>query len=243
MVVFYSPDLLIQVTLTGQLSLLMMIETFTLAGVHVVSANTDGITFKVHKSQKELVSNLIKEWEYVTGFETEETKYRAYYGRDVNNYIAIGVDDKVKSKGAYSNPWGHMDDSKNSIVRLHKNPVTTVVLDAVEQQLIRGTPTVETIRACNDICKFVVVRTVTGGAVKNGEYLGKTIRWYYATGETDPLIVAKSGNKVPRSDGARPLMVLPTAFPEDVDFDWYEREAQKILTEVGYQNAPPASAQ
>jgi hypothetical protein len=78
------------------------------------------------------------------------------------------------------------------------------------------------------------VRTfVKGGAVKDGEYLGKAIRWYYAQGMEGEIVYAKSGNKVPRSDGAKPLMVLPEAFPNDVDFGWYIREAEEMLNEIG----------
>lgn len=243
--ILYAPDLLTQVTLTGQLALLMMIERFELAGIHVISANTDGITFKVHKTQQDLMRAIIKQWEIDTGFETEETQYRAYYGRDVNNYIAIGSNGKIKSKGAYSNPWAHMDDSKNSVMRMHKNPVTTVVLDAVEQLLLKGTPIENTIRPCTDITRFVVLRTVTGGAVKDGEYLGKTIRWYYSTERKEGeniIVVAKTGNKVPRSEGAKPLMVLPATLPVDIDYNWYEEEARRVLTEIGYLRPETAAA-
>ena len=42
----YSPDLMLTVTLTGQLVLLLLIETLELAGISVVSGNTDGIVIK-----------------------------------------------------------------------------------------------------------------------------------------------------------------------------------------------------
>ena len=45
---------------------------------------------------------------------------------------------------------------------------------------------------------------------------------------------ASNGNKVPRSDGACPLMPLPKEFPVDVDFEWYENETYKILKQIGY---------
>jgi hypothetical protein len=93
---------------------------------------------------------------------------------------------------------------------------------------------VTTIMESRDIRKFVSVRNVTGGAVKNGEYLGKNIRWYYAKDEMGEIVYAKSGKKVPRSDGARPLMQLPEQFPDDVNFDWYIAEAEKMLREIGY---------
>ena len=42
-----------------------------------------------------------------------------------------------------------------------------------------------------------------------------------------------NGNKVPKSDGAVPLMVYPEEFPDNVDFDWYIEEANKILGHIG----------
>src|SRR5665648_505827 len=42
----YAPDLLIQVTLTGQLALLMLIEMIEGIGISIVSGNTDGIVIK-----------------------------------------------------------------------------------------------------------------------------------------------------------------------------------------------------
>lgn len=236
--ILYSPDLLTQVTLTGQLSLLMLIERFELAGFSVVSANTDGITVKALRAKAATLQAIVKQWETDTGFSVEETKYRAYYAKDVNNYIAV-KDKGVKSKGLYSNPWGHLDDEKNLIMRLHKNPVNTVCLDAVEALLTTGIPIETTIRDCKDVCKFVSVRSVKGGAVKDGEYLGKTIRWYY-TAEEGEIVSAKTGNKVPRSDGAKPLMTLPATLPLDLSLDWYIAEAQRILVAIGY--AEPESS-
>ena len=67
------------------------------------------------------------------------------------------------------------------------------------------------------------------------EYLGKSIRWYYAVGVQGEIVYATNGNKVPRSEGAKPMMDLPDEFPADVDFEWYEQECEKILKAIGYQ--------
>ena len=239
----YAPDLLIQVTLTGQLSLLLLIERLEMAGIHVISANTDGIVVKPHRSQTETMQAIVKQWERDTQFEMEESRYLALYSRDVNNYIAIkkkfdkvnkvwlDQPDGTKTKGAYANPWNSNDDKS---MWLHKNPTNTICVEAVEALLTKSVPLVTTIRQCRDIRKFVSVRTVKGGAYKDGAFLGKSIRWYYAEGETGTIVYAMKGSKVPRSDGAKPLMDLPEHFPCDVDFDWYEKEANKILKEIGY---------
>ena len=44
--VLYAPHLMIATTLTGQLSLLMLIERAESAGIPVVSGNTDGVVFR-----------------------------------------------------------------------------------------------------------------------------------------------------------------------------------------------------
>jgi hypothetical protein len=233
--ILYSPDLLIQVTMTGQLLLLMLIERLELNGIHVVSANTDGVVIKCPRDQRELLDRVTRQWEMDTGFETEETTYRSIYSRDVNNYIAVKEDGSVKSKGAYSNPWA---STKNLAERLFKNPTSTICVEAVQEYLTKQTPLDDTIRACQDIGKFVVVRSVKGGAVKiwpddSIEYVGKSVRWYYARDLGGEIIYATTGNKVPRSDGAKPLMELPESWPEDIDYEWYAAEAYRILEDIG----------
>ena len=217
----YSPDLLIQTTLTGQLALLMLIEALESEGIPVVSANTDGIVIKCPVSKVAMMEFVVWEWEQATRFDTEATYYRALYSRDVNNYIAIKPDGGFKLKGAYA-PAG-----------LQKNPTNEICTGAVVKFLIDGTPVEDTIRACRDIRKFVTIRQVKGGAVKGDQFLGKAVRWYYAAGVTGTINYKINGYTVARSEGARPLMELPEQFPDDVDFDWYIREARSILDDIG----------
>lgn len=241
--VLYAPDLLIQTTVTGQLSLLMLIERLEMVGIPVVSANTDGIVIKCPTARQAECDAIVKQWETDTGFETEDTQYLAVFSRDVNNYIAVKKKfdketkqwlykpDGCKTKGAYANPEKPSD-------RLHKNPTNQICVDAVIALLTHGTPVMTTVRSCTDIRKFVSVRTVKGGAVKDGQFLGKSIRWYYAAGEDGEIVYADSGNKVPRSEGAKPMMDLPAEFPQDVNYEWYEREAERMLVDIGYMEKP-----
>lgn len=300
--ILYSPHGLIQTTVTGQLSLLMLIERLELAGIRVVSANTDGVVIKCPRPMMHVMDAIVAQWEQDTRFPTEETRYLALYSRDVNNYIAIKQTeqknpdgsltwvekaDSTKNKGAFNNPWA---SKKNSAEQLHKNPTATICVEAVEQFLINGTAIDHTIRQAEDIRKFVVVRSVTGGAVKvwgqvppehetpeelvklagfyeiakdswvlegetlrearylhvaydlakeltrlpgETEFVGKVVRWYYSNAVQGELVYAKSGNKVPRSDGAQPCMVLPDRMPDDIDHDWYINESVKILQQIG----------
>ena len=129
---------------------------------------------------------------------------------------------KIKAKGAFARAG------------LQKNPTNEIILDAIEGLLLKGTPVEETVRGCTDISKFLSVRTVKGGAYKDGEFLGKAIRWYYKQGEEGTIIYAESGKKVPKSDGAQPLMDLPDEMPTDIDYDWYIQESYKNLDLLAY---------
>lgn len=283
----FSPHLLIQTTVTGQLALLMLIESLEENGIPVVSANTDGVVIRCPRNMIDRLNYLVGCWEMNTGFDTEETRYAALYSRDVNNYIAIKQDKDgrpagAKTKGAYA------------ATGLMKNPQNTICVDAVVAYLIDGTPLRKTIRQCRDIRKFITVRQVQGGAIQGysefnnkakvaekrelllangwtqvdkklwaspdadefdppieledayrqataitGEtYLGKAVRWYYAAGETRDIRYKKANtkggnNKVPRTEGARPIMDLPAEFPTDVDYEWYEADARSILADIG----------
>jgi hypothetical protein len=252
--VLYAPHLLISVTLTGQLSLLMLIEKAESMGIPVISGNTDGVVFKcprefyegigTEKPDKDrLLGGKLKEitdwWERVTCFDLEFAEYRSIYNQSVNSYIAIKSDGKVKRKGPIGNPWSNRPEENDVRSQMMKNPQMTICSDAVLEHILTGKPIEDSIRESSDIRGFVTVINAAGGATWRDGYLGKVVRYYWST-DGDPIIKVKphpsTGNrpKVPKTDGCRPIMTLPNDFPEDVDYARYVEEARKILDEIGF---------
>lgn len=221
--VVYSPDLMFHTTVTGQLCLFMLIEQFAISSIQVISANTDGITVRVHKSQKEHLDNLVKWWEGATGFEMEYTPYKSIHHRDVNNYIAVMEDGDMKGKGIFAS------DS------IRKNPANSIVRDAVMAYIKDKTSPAETITTCTDVTKFLTVKKVTGGAVKDDVPLGATVRWYRSKDTLTALNYAKNGNQVGGSECGMPMMDLPEpgVMPLDLDYYWYDQEVHKVLEQIG----------
>lgn len=232
--ILYSPDLLIQTTVTGQLTLLMLIEACEMCGIKVVSANTDGFVVLLHDSQRELFNSIVKGFEGLSTLKTEETPYREIHSRDVNNYIAVKTDGEVKVKGVYS------EKGSTGNTRLSKNPDALIVADALVAYLTKGTPIIKTIRECKDIRRFVLVENVRGGGHFNGTYLGKTVRWVYGKGSRGTINAVDSGNTVSNSYGAVPMMDLPDEFPTNLDHDRYVSVALQELVNIGYNKAPGA---
>lgn len=223
----YAPDLMMQVTITGQLSLLMLIERLENAGIGVISANTDGIVVKMPRSLESVAEDIVLEWEIDTGYTLEPNDYVSLNSRDVNNYVGI-TSKGSKGKGAFA-PQG------DPFYRLRSNPTNEICTTAVKEFLSTGVPVEQTILDCKDIRQFITIRTVNGGALKGGKLIGKAIRWYYGANELDAIFYSTNGNKVPRSDGAVPLMRLPDQMPGDIDFDWYIAEAKDMLKQVGWR--------
>jgi len=216
----YSPDVMINITLTGQLTLLNLIETLEYHRISVVSANTDGIMLYYRKFGHPVVEKIIKDFSEKTGFIFEATPYRCVALKDVNNYYAVKEDRSVKIKGIYSAPT------------LSKNPTAPVVSKAVADWLSKGIAFEKTLKSTS-LTDFISVRSVTGGGVQNDEYLGRVVRWYQTTEQLPPIVYSTNGNKVAKTDGAKACMVLPKNMPQDLNFDWYFQAIIKTVRDIG----------
>ena len=224
--VLYSPDLMLAVTLTGQFTLLMLIEWLEHAGAVTLSANTDGIAIRYPRRLMDKINTVVNRFSEVSRFQFEFTPYRVLAMKDVNNYIAVKPDRGLKVKGIYAP------------LSLKKNPTAQVAADAVGQWLAHGTPMIETIKNAPFV-DFISARNVTGGGQQSGTYLGRVVRWYQSNDPAlEPIRYATNGNKVPKTDGARACMTLADRerHPEDLDYTWYTKEAIKIAVAVGCES-------
>lgn len=162
---FYSPDLMLAVCLTGQLNLLILIDELeAIQGVKVGSANTDGILVIYSPETRDAVLNVFKVNDEFTGFEYEETPYAKVAMGNVNNYVALGTNGKVKGKGLYApilDDRGHWN--------LQKNPTMQVCTNAAIAYIKNGTLPEEFIFNQTDMRDFVSIRDVQGGGVQYDE--------------------------------------------------------------------------
>lgn len=252
--ILFAPHLLLSVTLTGQLSLLMLIERAVRRGIDVVSGNTDGVLFRCPREfyaglqgdrlAPSFLADICAEWERETGMDLEFAEYRSIFNQSVNSYFAIKTDGGHKRKGPLANPWSKDRSDFDPRGQLMKNPQTTICSDAALALIKYGTPIEDTIHACTDIRQFVTVIKADGGATWRGGYLGKVVRYYWSK-DGDPIFKAKAHAKtgnhpmVPKTEGASPCMTLPDELPHDIDYDRYVAETREILMSLGYMDRPP----
>jgi len=143
-------------------------------------------------------------------------------------------------KGAIANPW-RSGDKRGSLM---KNPQATIVSNAVVDFITKGIDIEETIRSGTDIRDYVTVVNVKGGGIWRDQYLGKVVRYIWGKDGTEILYKTpdpRTGNfkKVPKSDGAIPMMELPEEFPAHlIDYERYLEEAREMLMDIGFDKRP-----
>lgn len=262
---FYAPELLLAVTLTGQLNLLCLIDELARnKGIDVVSANTDGIMVRYKRNLRDKVFKIIAANSKRTGFEYEETRYQKVAMKDVNNYLALKLDGEIKAKGLYADEG------------LQKNPTAFVCSLAAAQFLKTGTKPEQFIKKHTRFEDFLSIRNVSGGGIQHQKYVevddwieveprtwrrpgwdalrapvrrvsrpapvlegrggkpfGRVARWYMTTDTLPPITAVGSGNKIPKTDGAKLCMTLPDAMPKDLNHQWYIDETYSILNDLG----------
>jgi len=99
----YDPKWQLAITINGQLLLTMLTEWIVDATSYckICFENTDGASYIIKKSEKHLVDKVLKEMEQLSGIGLEAQTYKKLIMRDVNNYMSIDLQNKVKFKGAF----------------------------------------------------------------------------------------------------------------------------------------------
>jgi hypothetical protein len=140
---FYDPHVFYAVTVNGQLLISMLLEKLYEGGSQILQVNTDGVTIRHDKKKKAEIEGICKEWERITKLTLEYANYDKMIIRDVNNYIAVSTDGKIKEKGAFETKkdW-------------HKDNSFMVVPLAVRNYLVYNTPIEETLAKHDNIYDF-----------------------------------------------------------------------------------------
>lgn len=149
------------VCITNQLCMAILITMLSeeCKTIWFFNINTDGIGYKIHKSEVEKVDSIIAKWCKITGFTMERTIFKKFIQKDVNNYIGITPDGKFKTKGGYVSLYKGGSFKTNSLSIIHK---------AIVNNLVKGIDPEVTIRECTDVTAFQQI-IKTGGSYK-GSY-------------------------------------------------------------------------
>lgn len=238
----YDRKLTMFTTITGELSLMMLIEAYELAGINVISANTDGVTIRIKKTLLDKMHEINKWWCEITKYELERADYQKIIFSTVNDYLAIKTDGDVKKKGDFLTDF-----------ELHKNKSARVCAMALEQYFVNDIPINDFIKSHSNIFDFCLRQKASrdfhyegiNKATGEKRVYDKLIRYYVSkTGEK--LLKVKNEN----SDSTAPAVAqveagewlatvcnkLTKNHPMDnINYDYYIERAQKLVDKIELQ--------
>ena len=126
-----------QVTINGQLMTMTLIEELELNGIHVVSANTDGIVIKLPNNKRDIFKEITTRWNETNKMGADGEEYVMLIQRDINNYSDKQTNDKLEYKG---------DLDPNMFLKdLSKGYNAPIVAEAVSNYFFDGIPIMETL--------------------------------------------------------------------------------------------------
>lgn len=237
----YDPFVQFRCTIGNQFEILMLIEALEISGIHVISANTDGITALFPKDKEVDYNRVCDEWEVTVGNNVkgklEFVDYKLFAQKSVNSYIAIKMDGTVKKKSAFATE--HL---------LNKNKSRKVVAIACEAYFTKGIPVEETITNHKNLYDFGIGVKGTRNyefkmASPNGEVIiyNRILRYYISK---EGCMLVKQKTETSESDGYNEIVgegkdygkwyctefnECPATLPTNIDYSYYIQRAKELI--------------
>lgn len=147
------------VCITGQLYILELAMRYlkVCKTVRIIQLNTDGIMISIEEDEMPVIYRINDEWQTSKSLILEEDRIRFVVQKDVNNYVMVFDNGKVKTKGAYVT-YGIAGAGAFSINNNH-----TIVKKAVVEYFVNGTPVEDTIYGSDNILEFQIIAKAGGG--------------------------------------------------------------------------------
>jgi hypothetical protein len=237
----YDPLFTLQITINGQLLLSMLGEALSkIESLKFLQWNTDGLTFKVKRSELDVVNTIFKNWEILTKLSLETNIYDKMIINDVNNYIAVDNKEEIKRKGVFE--WSNLP--------LNKNKSYLIIPIALENYFLKNIPiktTLENHTNIYDFCRGIKSKwnslyefmDLSGTLVE----IQKVNRYFICKSN-----IKDRGKIVKKYKDGRTSLVEATSYYQkvinncqsldkkqllnEIDFRFYERECEKLISNI-----------
>ncbi len=233
-----------QVTINGQLMTMTLIEELELNGIHVISANTDGIVIKLPRDKFNVYKDITDRWNEFNKMGADYEEYIEIVSRDVNNYFDVQWDVKkqkesVEYKGSL--------DPKQYLKELRKGYDMPIVALAVYNFFRYNKPVMQTLKEHTDILDFCKTQNVgkqfeiVYDVMENGQvktvHSQRHVRFYVSTKGVIIQKENKIDNKRSRLASGLPVQILNSLDDKSIEerninYKYYYDEAYKIIDPI-----------
>jgi hypothetical protein len=244
----YDPQFMMSICVNGQLLLTNLAEQCMKIG-KVIQVNTDGVMIEYPKSMRNALDEIVKEWEKMTQLSLDYDHFDLVIQRDVNNYLGVYTNGKIKYKGVFDYNYAENGD-------WHKNFSMLIVAKALEAYFVNGINPEQFIKNHKDYNDFfkrtkfnrntkLIARTFNqNGELESFELLQNITRYYVAKngsnfvkimpplkGKTeDREFVVESGYKCTEMNTITPEVLKRMAI--DIDYDYYITKVKENIAVI-----------
>lgn len=161
----YDPLKPRSIRISGQLFMTELIMRLLQActSIQFININTDGIMYRVKRTELSIIDDICAKWEKKTGLELETDEIKKVWIKDVNNLLLIKTNGKIKTCGSYLN-YGISMKGAWSINNNH-----IIVKKALYNYFVEGKPVENTINESQNIFDFQIIAKA-GSSYKDASY-------------------------------------------------------------------------
>lgn len=235
----------INVTINGQLLIMMLCEELELNRIEVISANTDGIVVKLYKKDRDKFNEIADKWKAITKFEADAEEYKCYINRDINNYVIQELNGKITYKGIL-NPLMYLSDLK-------KGYDMPIVSKAVADYFLYDKPIMESLYECKNILDFCKTQNI--GRQYEVEFVGeegvipiqRNVRFYVSNTGGSVFKVNKAAGTKGNLCAGHKVVILNTLDDKRIEYrnicyTYYYNECLKIIDPIKLSISPNQKA-
>jgi hypothetical protein len=235
----YDPQMTMQITINGQLLLSMLYEMLCLEIPEAIPLmqNTDGLEMMIPTEAVDRYIKICKEWEMLTQLSLEHDEYSKMIIGDVNNYIAVYKNGKVKSKGRFE--WEDLQKKKVGV--FHKNKSFLIIPKAVYAFFVDGILPEQFLQENQSIFDYCAGVKAKGGwyyeerNIENGEIkikrLQKIVR-YYVSEDGNKLMKCHPDGRESQAEAGDWMQVVVNEINETRPFDEYNINMDYYLENI-----------
>jgi len=225
----YDPKMTMQITINGQLLLTMLYEMLcdNIPEAKPLMQNTDGLEMMIPTEKIPVYMKVCEQWEKLTNLVLEHDEYSKMIIGDVNNYMAVYKNGKVKCKGRFE--WEDLE--KKKVAMFHKNKSFLIIPKAIYAFFVHGTMPEDFVAQNQNIFDYCGAVKAKGGwyfeerKIVNGEVvnnrLQKIIRYYIAEDGGKLVKCNKDGREIQVEAGQWLQTTVNKLTKDDKPFDDY----------------------
>jgi hypothetical protein len=223
----FDNQFLLSITVNGQLLLAMLTDKLiTIPFIKMLQHNTDGISIMYNKQYTEDIMKICKDWEELTNLTLEYAYYSKMIINNVNNYLAVYTNNKVKNKGLFEIEKEYHKDNSFKIVPI-----------ALQEFFVNNIDIETTVKNHTNIYDFCgrVKSKHDSWYMMNNEKQQKNVRYYVSKDGGKLLKKYKDGRTAEVHVDYRSTVankIYDDKDYDDINYTFYVKECYKIVDTI-----------